>query len=90
MEETGTTYSEIRISAVQPGTVEYACVFAESVDADAGAAYFDENVATLQDVCDAQLFPEMASFGITIDPVVRYSYYNADGSEVWAHDFSPS
>lgn len=90
MEESGTTYSEIRISAVQPGTVEYAYVFTESVDPEAGAAYFDENLATLQDVCDAALFPEMAGFGITIDPIVRYAYFNADGSQIWAHDFSPS
>ena len=90
MDEFGTTYSEIRISAVQPDMVEYAYVFTDSLDPEAAVVYFDENVATLQDACDTQLFPEMASAGITIDPKVRYAYYNADGSLIWAHDFSPS
>jgi hypothetical protein len=90
MAESGTTYSDMRILAEQPGTVEYAYLFTESVDAAAAVTYFDDNVATLQDVCDTQLFPEMASNGITVDPVVRYSYYNPDNSLIWTHDFYPS
>lgn len=90
MEECGTACSEIHISAVQPGTVEYAYAYTESLDPDAAAAYFDENVPVLQDACDTQLFPEMAGYGITIDPKVRYTYYNADGSLIWSHDFSRS
>jgi hypothetical protein len=90
MEAAGATYSEIRISAVQPDTVEYAYLFAESVDPAEAVAYFDENVSALQSVCDAQLFPEMNGLGITIDPKVRYVYFNADGSQLWAHEFSPS
>jgi hypothetical protein len=88
--DSGTTYSEIRITAEQPGTVEFAYLFTASVDAAGAAAYFDDNIATLQSVCDTQLFPEMASNGVSIDPKVRYSYYNPDGSQVWTHDFSPS
>lgn len=90
MSDSGTTYSEIRITAVHPDTVEYAYLFAESVDPAAAVTYFDDNVAVLQDLCDTQIFPEMASVGITIDPKVRYSYYNADGAQIWSHDFSAS
>ena len=90
MAQSGTAYSEVRITAPQPGTVEYAYVYAESVDVAAAVTYFEYNVPALQDVCDTQLFPEMASFGITTRPVVRYSYYNADGSLIWARDFYPA
>src|SRR5512143_1167822 len=90
MADSGTAYSEIRITAVQPDTVEYAYVFTEAADPATAVAYFEDNVAALQDAVDSQVFPEMATYGITIDPKVRYSYYNPDGTQVWSHDFSPS
>jgi len=84
------TYSDIRIASVKPATIEYAYVYLEQNDPTAVAAYFDGMVPTLQTLCDTQLFPEMANFGVTVDPKVRYTYYNPDGSLIWTHDFSPS
>ena len=85
-----TTYSDIQIVGVRPGTVEYDYVYLDQVDTNAAATYLDNYVPTFQTLCDTQLFPGMISAGITVAPKVTYVYYNADGSEIWSHTFSPS
>lgn len=83
-------YSDFRIMGIYPGTVEYGYVYSEPVDPAAVVEYFESMIPTLQGACDAQLFPDMSNAGITIDPEVRYAYYNADGSYLWSHTFAPS
>jgi hypothetical protein len=84
------TYSDIRILSAPPSTIEYAYVYLQQGDPDAVAASLDAYIPTLQTLCDTRLFPEMEGAGITVDPKVRYTYYNADGTKIWTHVFERS
>jgi hypothetical protein len=90
MEVYGDFYSDIRIVTEPPGTIEYAYYNTEPIDPDDAESYFNGMIPTLQTLSDTQLFPEMARAGVTVDPRVRYTYYNPDGSVIWSHDFDPS
>lgn len=83
-------YSKIDIVGVQPDAVEFSYVYLEQLDAAATASGLDSMAETLQATCDSTMFPEMESAGITIDPKVIYTYYNADGSLIWTRTFSKS
>ena len=80
-------YSEIDIVGIQPDTVEYSYVYAEPIDAAAALEYFESMIDTIQELCEAQVFPAMERAGVTGSQKVRYTYYNPDGSELWSHLF---
>jgi len=90
MESAPGVYAEMQINGIDSDTVEFAYVYAEQLDAASAAEYFDGVAATLQATCDSVVIPEMEGAGITVDPKVRYTYYNADGSDVWERTFSRS
>lgn len=83
------TFAEVRVRAVQPDTIEYEYHYAQNVDVDEGAQYFDDMIDTFQSMSDL-VFGEMETAGVTDGPKVRYSYYNADGSLIWSHTFESS
>ncbi|MFV0429970.1 MAG: hypothetical protein ACK5KO_11165 [Arachnia sp.] len=82
-------YSEIEFLAEGDNTVHYVYTYADPVDVEEAVAHFEENISTLQDDCDTNVFPVMKGQGIP-DPLVRYTYINADGTEVWTALFEPS
>ena len=84
------TYSAIRILAVQPDTVEYAYDYLNPMDAASTAANMDASLDDYQSAVDSALIPEMVANGITVDPKVRYTYYNSDGTLIWTHTFAGS
>lgn len=81
-------FSDIRIAAVHPGTVQYDYVFAVQMDPTIAAAALDASIPTLKATADSAVFPEMARAGITTAAKVTYTYYNADGTEIWTHTFN--
>ena len=83
-------YSDAAINAIHPGTVEYSYRFAKQADPVAAKSFFDSMVPKFQTACDTQLFPDMKRAGITTSQSVKYTYLNADGSEIWSHTFTPS
>ena len=83
-------YSQVTISGIYPDTVEYAYVYAQQVDAAGTTGYFDDMTPALQTLCDTQVFPAMESAGVTTSQKVIYTYYNADGSQLWSQTFAPS
>ena len=83
-------YSSIDTVAVPPGAIEYSYVYVEQLDAAATATGLDTMIETLQTTCDDTLFPEMEAAGVTVDPKVIYTYYNADGAQIWSHTFERS
>jgi hypothetical protein len=89
MEAYDGTYADFSFTAIPPSTVEYSYTFAEPVDPNAAVETFDSSVATLQATVDSVIIPEMERAGIT-DPKVVYTYYDADGSELWTKTFEAS
>lgn len=83
-------YSEIQINAIDADTVEYAYFYAEQADASGAGEYFDGLLSTFQSAVDTAVIPEMEQEGILVDPKVRYTYYNADGTLIWSHTFARS
>ena len=83
-------YSKIEATGTYPGTVEYEYTYTETLDADAVAAAEDTMVESTQELVDSAVFPEMARYGITIDPKVIYTYYNPDGTLLLTHTFEPT
>lgn len=90
MENFAGTYSDIKILAVGDDTLEFAYTYETAADPASTAASLDTMVDSLQSVADTSVIPEMENAGITVDPKVRYTYYNPDGSLVWTHDFARS
>ena len=90
MEQNPGLYSEISIEAIAPDTVHFAYVYADQVDTEGAQELFDGYIPTLQTLSDTQIFPEMATAGVTPTQKVKYTYYNSDGSEIWTHTFEPS
>ena len=54
-------FSDIRITAVHPGTVQYDYVFAQQTDPTIAAAALDASIPTLKKAADSAVFPEMAT-----------------------------
>ena len=88
LEASGGVYSDIKLAAVQPDTLEYQYVYAEPVDVAAATAALEAELQTLQDAVDSTVIPEMIRAGVTVEPKVRYTYFNPDSSLVWTHTFS--
>ena len=84
------TYSDFQVLAVPPDTLEYAYYYLEPTDLSLAAAYLDEQIPALQAIADSAVLPEMVAYGVTVDPKVRYTYYNSDGSLIWTHTFEAS
>lgn len=85
------TYSEVGVRGIAPSTVEYSYTYLEPIpDTAAAAEYFDSMVDGMQDLCDTQVFPAMARYGIPGPQSATYAYYNADGSLIWSHTFTSS
>lgn len=83
------TYSSIELVAEGDDTISYVYTYVDMLDAEATAEQFDAQVETLQSGVDGQVFPAMQQAGIA-NPKVRYTYLNADGTEIWTHVFEPS
>lgn len=83
-------FSEVTVTGIYPGTIAFGYVYAEEIDPAAAQDHFDSMLATLQTVCDTQVFPAMDNAGVTESPMITYTYYNADSSEIWSHTFEPS
>ena len=90
MESAPGMYSDVAISAIPPGEVEYLYVYEEALDPAAAAEYFDSMVETFQSLCDEQIFPAMAEAGVTSERRVTYRYLNPDKSLLWEKTFEPS
>lgn len=90
LESTPGVYSSAEINAIDSNILEFAYYYADPLDAAATAEGLDGVIPSLQAICDSAVFPEMIQNGITVDPQIRYTYYNADGSKIWEHTFSPS
>ncbi|WP_062380835.1 hypothetical protein [Demequina pelophila] len=90
LEGTPGTYAEVIVEARAPGSVDYTYVYAEAQDPELSQDYFDALVPTLQYLCDTHVFPRMADMGVQGVPEARYTYLNADGTELWSHSFSGS
>ncbi len=90
LEATPGVYSSAEINAIDSNILEFAYYYADQLDADATAEGLDGVIPSLQSVADSAVFPEMIREGITENPQIRYTYYNADGGKIWEHTFSPS
>lgn len=82
-------YSDITITGSGASTLVYTYTYKKAVDPGTARASIEKIKGTLQKTCDAQVFPEMESRGIS-SPKVTYTYLNSDGSKIWAHTFTPS
>ncbi|GGF13846.1 hypothetical protein [Subtercola lobariae] len=83
-------FSAIDIASSPPDTIDYTYTYAKQIDPVAASQYFDGKSATLQASCDSDVFPAMKLAGITGTVHVVYTYVNADGSQIWSKDFTPS
>jgi hypothetical protein len=89
-ESTGDVYTDITIDPEYPATIVYTYTYAETLDPVASAAYFDEQIPTLQDVCESAVFPAMAFSGVEGTRHATFVYLNPDGSTIWTYTFSSS
>lgn len=83
-------YSDFRMKAVYPDTIEYDYYYAKPIDPAAATKYFDGMLPTFQSVLDGQVFPGMRSVGVTTSQHAVYTYYGSDGTKLWAHTFAPA
>jgi hypothetical protein len=67
-------------------TLIYTYRFLEEVDAEATSDHLDTQYEVLKKAAEEDVISEMKEFGVE-NPVVRYTYKNKDGSEIWSKDF---
>ncbi len=84
MGDAAVAFSGIDILGDAPSTLEYVYYFAEEMDPVATSENMDAAVGALEETATTMVLPEMAANGI-VDPKVRYTYLNADGSEIWSY-----
>lgn len=86
-EDLAAVYSEVTVSAEYPDTVVYAYTYAEPVDPNATATELDNMVSTMEELTESAVFPAMEATGVTPTQRATFSYYNADGTEIWTRTF---
>ncbi|PKQ25233.1 MAG: hypothetical protein CVT64_11055 [Actinobacteria bacterium HGW-Actinobacteria-4] len=89
-EATGDLYSDIVIDPEYPSTVVFTYTYAEPLDPEEGAMYFDSAIPDFQSLCDSAVFPAMQRAGVAETVQVVYTYLNPDGSLIWTYRFTPS
>lgn len=86
-------YSQIAITSEGASTLVYSYVYSEEATAGTSLPEMQAAMAglgsTLQESCEAQLFPVMTAAGITIDPQIRYAYATPAGEKVWSYTCVP-
>ena len=90
MDQTPGVYSAVAIEAIAPDTIHYVYTYADQIDTEGVQEYFDGFAPTLQTLCDTQVFPAMEDAGVTPTQKATYTFYNADGTELWSHTFEPT
>ena len=86
-EELAAVYSEVTVTAEYPDTVVFAYTYAQPMDPAATTAELDSMVSTLEELTESAVFPAMEATGVTPTQGVTYTYYNADGTELWTQTF---
>ncbi len=82
-------YSDYSVTPVYPSGVIFSYTYKDPVDAEAVAEIMDMQLGQeLQEVSEESVFPLMESLGVPAPQSVTFSYFNADGSEVWSGTYT--
>ncbi len=86
----GDTYTDIKVLSDHVDTLIYEYYYAATQDRETLTANLDDSIETLQQSVDESVLPALVGAGITDDPKVTFSYFDADGTLIWTHTFSGS
>lgn len=90
MDQFKDVFSEITIVGEQPDTIVFTYTYLTQVDKELALQGIESQLASVTSQVETTVFPAMERMGVTPTQKVRFVYLNADGSEVWSHEFTSS